>query len=700
MVVALRLAHGRRGRGLPGVRRAPGRDGADGAARAGGRRRPVVRERGGPRPGVAAQLPRARGGSLVDDQAGLIWRKVARREPSKLARKLQALASAAHPSLRVPGLDAVFPPGAIDFEDRPYHLGWLFLAFPKRRRTSRAAARAMTSPAPVPVRHILGVPVDAMTMDEVLDRVQDAIARRAPLQIGVVNAAKVVNMRRDPALRDDVLSSDLILADGIAVVWAEPPPGTAPARARAGHRPDARDAAARRHARLARLLPGRDEGGARRRARAHGGGLPGSAGRRQPGRLLQGRRGTGGRRGHRRRAGRHPARGHDLPEEGEVPGPLERDARGSRVPRRRRLLRRDGGQGRACARPLAAARPGVAVPREAGAAPALAALPGDERALLRDVVLGVRPLAARPPHRLAGRHGDRPALIRLSLLYLVITGLAVYAWRDWFKALCGLILLMGVIQHPDMPKNLLGVQGLNPWNLLLMSVLGAWASARRREGLRWDLPRYLAVLLGLYMLVVVVSFLRLIPQRGLLSDEYTMAGIVSEYFVNALKWIVPGLLLFDGCRTPRALLLGGRLYARRLRAARDPGHQVDAHRLRALGRPAGGAQRQDPHPRGRLPPREPLDDAGRGVLGALLGAHAPAGVLAGAGRRGAVGHGAVRPVADGGAHGLRHLGDRGPRAVPAALARLSAAGAGGRLRDRDGGARRVRALHAGIRQGR
>jgi N-acetylglucosaminyldiphosphoundecaprenol N-acetyl-beta-D-mannosaminyltransferase len=71
-----------------------------------------------------------------------------------------------------------------------------------------------------PVREILGVPVDALTMDEVLDRVEDAIARRAPLQIGVVNAAKVVNMRRDPALREDVLSSDLILADGIAVVWA------------------------------------------------------------------------------------------------------------------------------------------------------------------------------------------------------------------------------------------------------------------------------------------------------------------------------------------------------------------------------------------------------------------------------------------------------------------------------------------------
>ena len=57
-------------------------------------------------------------------------------------------------------------------------------------------------------------------MDQVLDRVEETIARRKRLQIGVVNAAKVVNMRRDPALREDVLSSDLILADGIAVVWA------------------------------------------------------------------------------------------------------------------------------------------------------------------------------------------------------------------------------------------------------------------------------------------------------------------------------------------------------------------------------------------------------------------------------------------------------------------------------------------------
>lgn len=64
------------------------------------------------------------------------------------------------------------------------------------------------------------VPVDALTMGEVLDRVDKTIVGRGRLQIAVINAAKLVNMRRDPKLRADVLSCDLILADGAPIVWA------------------------------------------------------------------------------------------------------------------------------------------------------------------------------------------------------------------------------------------------------------------------------------------------------------------------------------------------------------------------------------------------------------------------------------------------------------------------------------------------
>jgi len=71
--------------------------------------------------------------SLIDTGADLIWRKVARREPNKFSRYAQAAASLLHPSLRVPGLGALFRPGSIDFEDRPYHLGWVLYAFPPAR---------------------------------------------------------------------------------------------------------------------------------------------------------------------------------------------------------------------------------------------------------------------------------------------------------------------------------------------------------------------------------------------------------------------------------------------------------------------------------------------------------------------------------------------------------------------------------------
>jgi N-acetylglucosaminyldiphosphoundecaprenol N-acetyl-beta-D-mannosaminyltransferase len=71
-----------------------------------------------------------------------------------------------------------------------------------------------------PARHVLGAPVRAMTMEAVLELIDDVIAMRGRLRIGVVNAAKLVNMRRDDLLRRDVLSSDVILADGMSVVWA------------------------------------------------------------------------------------------------------------------------------------------------------------------------------------------------------------------------------------------------------------------------------------------------------------------------------------------------------------------------------------------------------------------------------------------------------------------------------------------------
>ncbi|MEU6352766.1 WecB/TagA/CpsF family glycosyltransferase [Streptomyces sp. NPDC047072] len=57
-------------------------------------------------------------------------------------------------------------------------------------------------------------------MDQTVERCLEAVRDGRQLEIGVVNAAKLVNMRRDERLAQAVSGCDLVLADGQAVVWA------------------------------------------------------------------------------------------------------------------------------------------------------------------------------------------------------------------------------------------------------------------------------------------------------------------------------------------------------------------------------------------------------------------------------------------------------------------------------------------------
>jgi N-acetylglucosaminyldiphosphoundecaprenol N-acetyl-beta-D-mannosaminyltransferase len=56
-------------------------------------------------------------------------------------------------------------------------------------------------------------------MDQLLDIVNEHIAGRKRLLIGVVNAAKVVNARKNPDLRAALDEADLVVADGAPIVW-------------------------------------------------------------------------------------------------------------------------------------------------------------------------------------------------------------------------------------------------------------------------------------------------------------------------------------------------------------------------------------------------------------------------------------------------------------------------------------------------
>lgn len=69
-------------------------------------------------------------------------------------------------------------------------------------------------------KSVMGVPIMSASMEEVLDLVDSSIREEKKLHIGVVNAAKIVTMQTDTGLRESVLASDVIFADGMAIVWA------------------------------------------------------------------------------------------------------------------------------------------------------------------------------------------------------------------------------------------------------------------------------------------------------------------------------------------------------------------------------------------------------------------------------------------------------------------------------------------------
>lgn len=67
---------------------------------------------------------------------------------------------------------------------------------------------------------LYGLHIDAIDMAEAVDRCRTALETRRTVLVGVLNAAKIVNMRSDAELRNAILDCDMLLADGQSVVWA------------------------------------------------------------------------------------------------------------------------------------------------------------------------------------------------------------------------------------------------------------------------------------------------------------------------------------------------------------------------------------------------------------------------------------------------------------------------------------------------
>ena len=147
-------------------------------------------------------------------------------------------------------------------------------------------------------------------------------------------------------------------------------------------------------------------------------------------------------------------------------------------------------------------------------------------------------------------------MIRLSLLTLLICYLSVLAWKDWFKSACWLVLLMAVFQHPDMLKSIAGIPGFNHWNFLFLNVTFSWMVNRGKQHLTWEMPVKINLLLFFYGFFIVLSVLRYLNDMSGAVEFNTVYGsemdstlsIINEYLINCFKWVIPAMIIFDGCR--------------------------------------------------------------------------------------------------------------------------------------------------------
>jgi N-acetylglucosaminyldiphosphoundecaprenol N-acetyl-beta-D-mannosaminyltransferase len=69
-------------------------------------------------------------------------------------------------------------------------------------------------------QELFGVEVDALTMDETVDRIMDLVEHGVQVQHVVLNAAKVVMMSKDPKLLEVIRACPVVNADGQSVVTA------------------------------------------------------------------------------------------------------------------------------------------------------------------------------------------------------------------------------------------------------------------------------------------------------------------------------------------------------------------------------------------------------------------------------------------------------------------------------------------------
>ena len=84
---------------------------------------------------------------------------------------------------------------------------------------------------------------------------------------------------------------------------------------------------------------------------------------------------------------------------------------------------------------------------------------------------------------------------------------------------------------------------------------------KSQENLHWDMPKGINLLLFLQFLILTFGVFRIFFDSAGLEEIQayqpftTNTGLWNQYYLNSIKWVIPGLLLFHGCNSRPRLMM-------------------------------------------------------------------------------------------------------------------------------------------------
>ncbi|NOT02886.1 MAG: O-antigen ligase family protein [Phycisphaerales bacterium] len=142
--------------------------------------------------------------------------------------------------------------------------------------------------------------------------------------------------------------------------------------------------------------------------------------------------------------------------------------------------------------------------------------------------------------------------IREAVLLLFCMAMMVVAVRRWYWSLCSLMFLTVVMQHPSMPKMILGIQGMNPWNATFLVIAVFWMIDRLAGRPRARTSPIATVLFVSYFLMILVAGILGAVDAGSVKmgqQRFNTGWMIVDGMINPLKYLMVGLMFYDGVRS-------------------------------------------------------------------------------------------------------------------------------------------------------